>query len=355
MYLNPVSASLALVAAVLLSIPVAGAHVDEADVVDVSVRRGKNRAFVFHYDFRLTSLPVGESVRVWLPCPSNSDWQTARMGRIASPVAPLVTHEKTYRNRLLYFELTVPESGELLFRIPWRVERSEVRLSDLFRGTKQETPVEFLAGNAMVPIDGQFLELLDNVEPAATPLERARQYFDLVDSHVRYSKEHTGWGRGDVNWVCDSRFGNCTDFHSLFISLARSQQLPAKFEIGFPIPTDSDAGFVSGYHCWAWVQVPDRGWIPVDISEADKHPEMKDYYFGSLTADRVAFSVGRDLVLEPRQDGPPLNFLIYPYAEVDGRPLGPDNVELMFSYSKQTAARRTKHSELRSGQDRSSF
>ena len=45
---------------------------------------------------------------------------------------------------------------------------------------------------------------------------------------------------------------------------------------------------------------------------------MQDYYFGNLTADRVMFTTGRDLQLDPPQDAGPVNFLIYPYVEVDG-------------------------------------
>ena len=52
---------------------------------------------------------------------------------------------------------------------------------------------------------------------------------------------------------------------------------------------------------------------------SDKHPEMKDYYFGSLTADRVAFTRGRDLQLTPPQQAGPVNFFVYPYVEVEGK------------------------------------
>ena len=41
-----------------------------------------------------------------------------------------------------------------------------------------------------------------------------------------------------------------------------------------------------------------------DPRHEGKHPELRDYYFGHLTPDRVLFSTGRDLVLEPKQDGP---------------------------------------------------
>jgi transglutaminase-like putative cysteine protease len=106
--------------------------------------------------------------------------------------------------------------------------------------------------------------------------------------------------------------------------------LPARFEIGFSIPTDQTAGQIAGYHCWAWFYLNERGWVPVDISEADKHPEQKEYYFGNLTADRVMFSVGRDLELVPTSANEPLNFFIYPYIEVGGRLLPNENVELQF-------------------------
>ena len=176
---------------------------------------------------------------------------------------------------------------------------------------------------------------LDLVALLEEPLDVARQLYDLVDQHVVYKKEGQGWGRGDTNWVCDSGYGNCTDFHSLFISLARSQELPARFEIGFSIPTDKLEGPIAGYHCWAWFYLDRRGWTPVDISEADKHPELKEYYFGNLTENRVAFSKGRDLVLVPKQDFKPLNFLIYPYVEVDGKPHSADRIQKKFTFEDQ--------------------
>jgi hypothetical protein len=44
----------------------------------------------------------------------------------------------------------------------------------------------------------------------------------------------------------------------------------------------------------------------------------------------VEFSRGRDLILTPRQAGDPVNYLVYPYAEVDGKPL--DNLDRTFSW-----------------------
>ena len=62
------------------------------------------------------------------------------------------------------------------------------------------------------------------------------------------------------------------------------------------------------------------GWVPVDISEADKNPSRGDFFFGGLTDNRVRLSYGRDLVLDPVQEGPALNFFVDPYLEVEGKP-----------------------------------
>jgi len=67
----------------------------------------------------------------------------------------------------------------------------------------------------------------------------------------------------------------------------------------------------------------------VDASEAWKHPDKKDYFFGAHDDNRLQFTVGRDIRLDPSQQGDPLNYFIYPYAELDGKPFA---VESKFSF-----------------------
>jgi len=153
----------------------------------------------------------------------------------------------------------------------------------------------------------------------------------LVFTTMRYDKTGTGWGHGDVLYACDAKKGNCTDFHSLFIAMARSQGIPARFEIGFPLPPDKQSSEIAGYHCWSDFYIEGKGWIPVDISEAWKHPEKRDYFFGSHDVNRVQFSMGRDLRLNPAQAGKPLNYFVYPYVEVEGEEY--PNVSLAFSFA----------------------
>ena len=296
----------------------------------------KSRTFHINYGATLDKLPTGSHVRVWLPVPQSNDHQKITVLKSQLPAAGQTTIEPTYGNKILYFEIKAPSSGSLEFTTSYLVCRHEVRALKAKSVQKELTDEQrnlFLASNKKVPVAGRQLDLLNGVTFSSDPLSLARTLYDRVDDHVQYDKSRPGYGNGDVLWVCDSRFGNCTDFHSLFISWSRAKGLPTRFEIGFPLPPQKGAGTIGGYHCWALFYINEKGWVPVDISEADKHPQMKEYFFGNLTEDRITLTTGRDIELVPKQDGNPLNYFVYPYIEVNGKPWSRENIEPEFSYA----------------------
>jgi hypothetical protein len=301
---------------------IAGARADEP----------KSRHFDFKYDVEVTDLKPGQVARIWMPVPPSNDEQVVSVVHRQLAAEGRIGTDTKYGNQIIYIEAAANSDGRITNSITYGVKRNEVAA-----GSADTVPdsvaVSFLKPDAKVPIDGKPLTLLSGKDLPSDQDQLGRALYDIVNHHMRYSKEGTGWGRGDSEWACDSGYGNCTDFHSLFISLARSQKMPAKFEIGFGLPEKRGKGDVAGYHCWAKFRPAGRGWVPVDISEANKNPKMTDYYFGHLTPDRVAFSTGRDLILEPKQAGPPLNFFVYPYVEVDGKPYPSEKIIRHFSFA----------------------
>jgi hypothetical protein len=172
----------------------------------------------------------------------------------------------------------------------------------------------------MVPADEKIKAIAEKaVAGKEGDLMRARALYDYVMDQMRYKKFGEGWGQGNAMFACDALHGNCTDYHALFIGLARAVGIPARFAIGAAIPSERDDGGTDGYHCWAEFYA-DGKWYPVDISEADKFSALSMYYFGHHPANRFEFSRGRDLVVDPGPVAGPINFLAYPYLEVDGAP-----------------------------------
>ena len=308
----------------------------------------KKREFLFTYGTTITKLKPGQKARIWLPIPPTTQVQKTQVLLKKLPGKVQRTRDKTFGNSFYYIEAKANADGRIPLAVSYRIRRSEVI------GDKDNVPEQdikrFLQANRFVPVKGKPLSLLPkDKQLPANQMKLGQELFRIVNKHMKYSKKGKGWGRGDAVWACDSGYGNCTDFHSLFISLSRSQGVPAKFEIGFALPEKRGNGAIKGYHCWAYFQPKGHGWIPVDISQAnqakEKDPKLAQYLFGNLTENRVTFSVGRDLVLEPKQSGSPLNYFIYPHVEVDGEPYDRERVisQFFFQDLEKGAVRKPKN------------
>lgn len=272
---------------------------------------------------------AAKRVELWFPYPQEDEDQQVDKMRIEAPFPVQSYREEGFGNALFYLRTEDPPD---MFRVRlfFTVQRREVRGLEGKKAPGAPPDARHLAPTRLVIINDQIQRMAARITAGKkTDLEKVRALYDFVAGYMRYDKTGKGWGNGDTRFCLTEQRGNCTDYHSLFMSLTRAIGIPSSFEIGFPVPAKPQ-GEIAGYHCWARVFLKDYGWVPVDISEGDKHPEQLDYYFGNLDERRVLFTRGRDLRLSPPQQAGPVNYLIYPYVEVDGRQH--DGVETRVSY-----------------------
>jgi transglutaminase-like putative cysteine protease len=299
----------------------------------------KERHFNFHYTFTVKNVSPGERLRVWIPLAHSDAYQDVKVTSRGGDLSLRQVRQPEYGNEVLYAETAKADRKEYRFSVNYDVVRREhvvlVNGKPAPDAPRERTPhvqlARFLQPERLVPITGVPAQIAaEQTKGATTTLERAKDIYEYVFRTMKYDKSGSGWGHGDTLWACDSKRGNCTDFHSVFISMARSQKIPARFQIGFPIPSDQSSGEIAGYHCWAEFYLDSTGWVPVDISEAWKHTEQHDYFFGAHDVNRIQFTEGRDLKLAPAQDGEPLNYFVYPYVEAGGKEYA--NVSIAFSF-----------------------
>jgi transglutaminase-like putative cysteine protease len=298
--------------------------------------RRREVAFVYQTEITVDD-GKAKHVEAWIPLPRQDSFQKVSGLSIESPVRVDVIDQPTRGNRVAHLTVDAPVAHSIPVTIHFNVRRVEEAADrvEAERDLPQPRDGTFsadLGPDRLVPIDGEIARVSARIgHSGASAHDQARAIYNYVIANMTYDKTGTGWGRGDAIYACDFKKGNCTDFHSLFIAIARSRGIPARFTIGFPLGTSS-SGSITGYHCWAEFYAGGQ-WVPVDASEAWKYPNLRDYYFGHLDANRVAFTMGRDLQLQPRQHGAPLNFLIYPYVEVNGRPLPASQIKNRFEYT----------------------
>ncbi len=284
----------------------------------------------FEFLYRATLPEIPEPARMWLPLAATDAFQTVEVASIHAPGRQTLLEERRFANRVLFLELG-PEDGRKTVEIVYRVRRLEKAVHEEASGDHSQ----YLNPERLVPAHEDFASIAEGIVAGKkTDLVRARALYDHVIDRMRYMKHGAGWGKGDAVYACDARTGNCTDFHSYFIALARAVHIPARFAIGVAIPSERNDGGIDGYHCWAEFHA-DGKWWPVDISEGDKYTSLATYYFGHHPANRFEFSRGRDLIVEPGPASGPINFLAYPVLEIGGRPAA---VKVEFSFKREGPA-----------------
>ncbi|HDL01431.1 MAG TPA: transglutaminase domain-containing protein [candidate division Zixibacteria bacterium] len=268
-----------------------------------------------------TPFTTGE---ILVPIPRTNDYQVVHDVKIETNGSYEVLQEPEYNNK--YAKILFSDSLQsdinltVVIDITRKIEDNYITQK---KGTVEQTDIlkRFLQADSLVPIDGVVASAASAlVADSMTTIEKAQAFYDNLYKTMQYDKSGEGWGRGDALYACDIRKGNCTDFHSLFIGMARSVGIPARFLIGFPTSPEKDSSVVGGYHCWAEFYDTVYGWVPVDISEAVQNPEKKEFLFGNLDNDRLMFSVGRDIKILTDSGEKSFNFFIYPQVFIDGKP-----------------------------------
>lgn len=296
----------------------------------------------FEFGYEVTLPPGGKrgapGVRAWLPAPRVNAVQHIEAESIDAPVEAEPVLDRELENRGHVFD--VPSAPEpMTIARSWTVFRSvrrgprapsEAKGRDYAPGERERPEVaRFLKPGSDVPIDGFIAERARAaVDEKKTPLEKARACFEHLLETLSYDSGGCTPERmkelGDLGRACDANTGTCTEWHGLYVGYLRSLGVPARFCFGFNIPTAKQEGTIAGYHCWSEVYLPGAGWLSVDVSEAYKHPDNRDFYFGNLDCNRVEFVLDRELWLDPAPATGRVDKWIFGHGERGGAevPLG---------------------------------
>lgn len=315
---------------------------------------------VFDVRHELTvKVPDGaKKLRVWFTMPQNDPAQKVRDLEINAPL-PHRIEKDSEGNRFIYLEADAPIAKEVALLTTFTLERRETRSgvtasrSRPYKDGELKDKAKYLEPDTNVIIDDRIRGLAKEIVGDETnPVKQARRIYDWVLGNVDYwvkdPKNKKASPVGSTEYCLTSKTGNCTDFHSLWTSLARAAGIPTRMIYGSFLKAELDGQDVDqSYHCWPEFWVPGFGWVPHDVAVADifvgdfelnsdnetlvrrttadgykgKDAEKIAYYFGNIDERRVTWSTGRDLDLVPKQDSGPVNAMAKAWVEVDGKPL----------------------------------
>lgn len=283
-------------------------------------------------NFTIRADSTTEKTRLWVPYPVSNEYQ-----KIDGYV-----FEGNYNYSGVFRE---PDSGTMILYAEWidpevfptmnfsfHIDRTE-RIEKDFNITTNEIPIDiqrYLIPTSLGPTDGIVKEIADDIiEDNESILMKAIAIYDYLVEHGERNPNLSFCGDGDVCTLLQNLRGKCADFSSVFVALSRSVGVPSREIFGTRMSKNGD--ITGNYHCHAEFYLPSYGWIPIDPSDVAKLMlnenlglddelviEARDYYFGKQSDTYIDLSMGRDITLNPMQDVGPLNYFMYPYAEVDG-------------------------------------
>jgi len=298
--------------------------------IDLKEKQGK-----MTFDITIRTNETSENVRLWIPYPVSNDNQNIKNITIKGNYDYSgIYREAENGNMILYAEWYNPQDFPNL-NFSFDIWRSEIFLKS-FPTEEGVLPIDvekFLLPTMLGPTDGIVKENADEItEGINTILSKATAIYDYLIEHGERDPNLNFCGEGDVCELLQLLKGKCVDFSSVFVALARSSGVPSKEILGTRISKNGD--ITGAYHCRAEFYLPNYGWVPVDPSDVaklmlnedleiddPKVVEARDYYFGAQTETYVDLSTGRDIILNPEQEAGPLNYFMYPYAEVNDEPL----------------------------------
>ena len=121
---------------------------------------------------------------------------------------------------------------------------------------------------AIQALDQQLVGNLSN------PYQRAQVLFTWVSTHIRYN--YSLKASGSALATLQTRLGICSDIADLYVSMLRTDGIPARLIGGYV--TDNGAG-QGGFHQWVEFYLPKTGWVVAD-------PTWGRYgYFAALQDD----------------------------------------------------------------------
>ncbi len=305
----------------------------ESASATLDLSRLKRMDFDVTYRTKIRNLPSdAEDVHVWMPLPPNDQAQEISDLKISCKLPHEITRDKVWGNRMVHVASRGSHGGRPKpFTVEARYGVSRRVIGAIPAELDDTAAKKYMRLTPRVRITDDVAAFAARVAGDATePFEVGRKIFSGIVDHLSYDKTIPGCGTGDTAWIMRHRRGKCDDYHALFMASMISRGIPVRWEQGFPLPlpgADGKAaggrlvGDCTGAHCWASFYDPRRGWVPVDVSEADKGRADGDFFFGSLTPNRFKVSEGRAVVLEPAQGGDPRPTFAFAYAEADGIPL----------------------------------
>lgn len=191
-------------------------------------------------DVDINAVPDGKIIRCWMPFPREGNPRQKNLKLISSePESAKIASNKNLQ-RTVYMEKRAQKDQPTIFRIEFEVETSaqyfdlnpdEIKPYNTESSVYKENTCERTPQIIFTPKIKQLANQI--LEGETNPLKKVQKIYNWINDSVRWASALEYSIMPDIpGYVMETRHGDCGMQTLLFMTLARSQGIPVKFQRG---------------------------------------------------------------------------------------------------------------------------
>lgn len=250
------------------------------------------------------AVPDGETIRCWMPFPREGDLRQKNIRLLKSDPEKASIAPETDLQRSVYLERKAEKDKPTTFQIEFEVETSAQYFdlnpedikpynttSSVFKENTDERSPQILFTPKIKQLAERILAMETN------PLKKVQKIYNWINDSVRWASALEYSIIPNIpEYVLETRHGDCGMQTLLFMTLARSQGIPVKWQSGWML----HPGEVN-LHDWCEVYYEGIGWVPLDQSfglQTDSDEKVRNFYRSGIDSYRLIVNddYGRELM-----------------------------------------------------------
>lgn len=256
------------------------------------------------------AVPDGKIIRCWMQFPREGNARQNNLKLISSEPENAKIANKEQLQRTIYLEKRAQKDQPTIFRIEFEVETSaqyfdlnpdEIKPynteSSVFRENTGERAPQIVFTPKIRKLANQILAGETN------SLKKVQKIYNWISDSVRWASALEYSIMPDIpGYVMDTRHGDCGMQTLLFMTLARSQGIPVKWQSGWML----HPGEVN-LHDWCEVYFEGVGWVPVDQSfglQDSPDEKVRNFYRSGIDSYRLIVNDDYGQELSPKKKYP---------------------------------------------------
>ena len=268
-------------------------------VVDLLSKNGKTQAapLKMHVKYKVTlqanAVPDGETVRCWLPYPREDHRRQSNIKLLSVSDNNYLISPEQYAHRTIYMEKVAKKDEPLVFSIEFSFQHLPEWFnlkaktvqpyntqSELYKTYTAERQPHIVFTDSIKAVSERI------IGNETDPYKKVIKIYEWIDTTFPWAgaREYSTI-KNIPQYVMENRHGDCGQVTLLFMTLARYNGIPARWESGF----NMQPGRLN-LHDWSEFYIEGIGWIPMDqsfgINSFSDNEDIKYFHTNGIDAYR---------------------------------------------------------------------